>query len=297
MIYTAMEQVRPGVWLVKGENGGRFPYAHSLFLAGESKLLIDTGAGRGLERLAGKADLVILSHYHRDHVSGNDRFAQASFRIHPLDAPGVESAAGFLRLSGMDRLSGEACRELVGQVNFKPTVLDGRITDGERIDLGGLTVRILHTPGHTPGHCAFLVEEYDLVFAADIDLTSFGPWYGNPTSDLEQFRQSIRRLRDLQSALLLTSHSAPVTGTEKVNAGLEAYGAVFDRRESALHALLRRQPLTLEQLIDRKLIFKRHPHPEILYRLFERSMVSKHLESLERRGLIERSDDGLFRAL
>ena len=173
-----MEQILPGVWLVRAENKGRFPFAHSLFLEGAPSLLIDTGAGSGLEPLAGRVDQVLLSHYHRDHVMGNHLFAGAAFKIHRLDAPGVQSLEGFYELSGLGRFPGADYWRLVRQSGFTATSLAGSIEDGMRLDLGAMTVQVLHTPGHTPGHCAFLIEEFEAVFAADIDLTSFGPWYG-----------------------------------------------------------------------------------------------------------------------
>ncbi|HOL17254.1 MAG TPA: MBL fold metallo-hydrolase, partial [Bacillota bacterium] len=271
-----MEQILPGVWLVKAENKGRFPFAHSLFLEGDPNLLIDTGAGSGLAPLSGRVELVLLSHYHRDHVMGNHLFADAAFKIHPLDAPGVQSLEGFLELSGLGRFCGADYWKLVRQSGFTATSLAGSIEDGMRFDLGTMTVQVLHTPGHTPGHCAFLIEEYETVFAADIDLTSFGPWYGNPTSDPASFLKSIQRLRSLKPALLLSSHSSPVRdGLDRCLAG---YAAVIQQREEKLYQALTGGPKTLEQLIDLKLIYGRHPYPEHLFRFFEGNMIEKHLQ-------------------
>ena len=89
-----MEEIRPGVWIIYGENKGRFPFAHSLYLQGKRRVLIDTGAGKSLEKLAGRVDHVCLSHFHRDHVAGNALFADASFRS-ILATPGVDSVEGF----------------------------------------------------------------------------------------------------------------------------------------------------------------------------------------------------------
>lgn len=283
-----MEQVKPGVWLVTADNKGRFPFAHSVYLEGESNLLIDTGAGSSLERLVGRVDRVLLSHYHRDHVMRNDLFSEADFWIHPLDAPGVVSAQGFFELSGLDRTPEEDYWNMVRQSGFRPTEVSGLIEEGRRIDLGSLTVQVLHTPGHTPGHCAFLIEEYEMIFAADIDLTSFGPWYGNPSSDPAQFQCSIQRIRDLKPSLLLTSHSEPVT--TGIARRLSEYADVIDRREEKLYQALQDGPLTLEQLIDRKIIFGRHPDPEQMYRFFEGNMVLKHLQAMMQKGLIRLQD-------
>jgi glyoxylase-like metal-dependent hydrolase (beta-lactamase superfamily II) len=291
-----MEQVRPGVWLVRANNDGRYPFAHSLFLEGEPGLLIDTGAGQNLAQLANRVDRVIISHYHRDHVTDNALFSDASFWIHSLDAPGVTSEQGFFKLSGLGRISGESYWAMVGQSGFTATEVDGCIEEGLRIDLGTMTVRVLHTPGHTPGHCAFLIEEYETIFAVDIDLTSFGPWYGNPTSDPAQFQHSIRRVRDLKPSLLLTSHCEPVRSG--ITRRLSEYAAVIDYREETIYQALKGGPLTLDQLIDQKILYGRHPYPEPVYRFFEGNMVLKHLQSMIQKGLIQLQDQGeLYEAL
>lgn len=287
-----MEEIRPGVWIIYGENRGRFPFAHSLYLEGKRRLLIDTGAGEGLQQLIGRVDHVCLSHFHRDHVAGNDLFAGASFSIHPDDAPGVASAEGFFRLTGLSRFD-ESYWETLNQERFTATAAAAVHNEGDRIDLGGLTLRVLHTPGHTPGHCAFLVEEHNLLFAADIDLSRFGPWYGNDRSDPGQFQQSIERVRSLNAALLITSHSRPVT--EDIDGRLERYGAIIEQRHKRICGLLGTAGLTLEELIDLKPIYRRHPEPVGVYRFFEGNMLKKHLDLLIDRGLVWR-DGALYRA-
>ena len=286
-----MKEIRPGVWFVEAENKGRYPYAHSLYLEGEENLLIDTGAGSVLVELAAKTEQVVLSHYHRDHVTFNYLFSGASFSIHREDAPGVESLEGFLRLSGLGQVGIEAYWKMVRQIDFSATEVDRYHDDGDYFDLGRLKVRVLHCPGHTPGHCGFLVEEYNLIYASDIDLTAFGPWYGNPSSDPDQFRLSIRRLRDLKPELLVTSHNTPVAN--KIDQKLAAYEAVLDQRDEAILAVLKEKPATLEQLAAKKIIYRRHFGQEIL-RFFEKSMISKHLESLLKREMIARSEEGFF---
>jgi len=99
-----VREIRPGIWFIEGENRGRYPFAHSLYVDGEEKILIDTGAGEMLEELSGITGQVVLSHYHRDHVTRNYLFNNAKFFIHRDDAPGVESAEGFYRLSGLNQV-------------------------------------------------------------------------------------------------------------------------------------------------------------------------------------------------
>lgn len=288
-----MEEIRPGVWVVYGENKGRFPFAHSLYLQGEQRALIDMGAGKGLQQLAGKVERVFLSHFHRDHVTAGDLFGGVSCSIHPLDLPGVTSEKGFYQLTGLIEFD-KTYWATLNQERFKPVAVTETHSEGDRIDLGGLTLQVVHTPGHTPGHCAFLVEEYDLLFAADIDLSSFGPWYGNECSDLEQFEHSIKKIRSFDPGCLVSSHSRPLN--DDIDRRLEQYGAVIEERHELIYRLLRREAMTLEQLVDRKLIYRRHPAPAPVYRFFEGNMLKKHLTLLLAEGAIHRTGEGLYAA-
>lgn len=279
-----MLEVKPGIWFIEGENGGRYPYAHSLYLEGDDNILIDTGAGARLETLAEKTGKVLLTHYHRDHVTLNPVFNKSSFAIHEKDAPGVESIEGFYLLSGLDRVDIEAYWKMVRQSGFASTKITHYLEDGDVIENGRFTIKTLHFPGHTAGHCGFLVEEYELIFSADIDLTSFGPWYGNTTSDPDQFRGSIRRLRSLSPKMLITGHSKPTS--RKISEKLIAYESVLDQRDQKIVDELKIQPSTIEQLASRKIIYRRHNGQDVLL-FFEKSMIEKHLNSLINKGIVK----------
>jgi len=281
-------EVRPGIWFIAGENGGRYPYAHSLYIEGDNNILIDTGAGAGLKQLTEKTSHVLLTHYHRDHVTLNPLFHKASFAIHGNDAPGVESLEGFYQLSGLDRVDLEAYWKMVRQSGFVATKIDHYLDDGDVIDTGRFKIKALHLPGHTSGHCGFLLEDYEIVYAADIDLTSFGPWYGNIKSDPDQFRQSIKRLLSLKPKLLLTGHSRPIT--KRISEKLSLYESVLDQREEIIINELKESPLTVEQLAEKNIIYRNHNGRKILF-FFEKVMLNKHLQSLAHRGVVAKLDD------
>lgn len=289
-----MKEIRPGIWFVEGENRGRYPFAHSLFIDGQESLLIDTGVGPALESLVPKTRQVVLSHYHRDHVARNHLFTEASFAIHRDDAPGVENAEDFYRLSGLNQVNIEAYWKMVSQIKFMPTKVDRYLEDGDLIETGKVALKVLHLPGHTPGHCGYFFEEYGFVFATDIDLTVFGPWYGNPVSDLEQFRTSIRKLRALKPELIATGHSMPIE--KNIDRKLADYEEVLDRRDQKILKAITEKPLTLAELTEKKIIYKRHNGQEVL-RYFEEQMVRKHLDSLVKRKMATVTAAGLFSVL
>jgi glyoxylase-like metal-dependent hydrolase (beta-lactamase superfamily II) len=286
-----MKEIRPGIWFIEGENRGRYPYAHSIFIEGDESLLIDTGVGSALEELVPGTRQVVLSHFHRDHVARNHLFKDARFAMHSIDAPGVETAEGFYRLSGLNHFDIEAYWRIVKQIKFTPTRIDRYLDDGDQIDTGKIILKVLHLPGHTSGHCGYLVEEYGFVFATDIDLTDFGPWYGNPDSDPEQFRASIRKLQALNPELIATGHSMP-TGKE-IGRKLARYEAFIDRRDQKIIKALKTKPLTLAELTDKKYIYRRHFGQEVL-RYFEEQMVLKHLNNLIKQGIVVKTDESLY---
>jgi hydroxyacylglutathione hydrolase len=75
-----------------------------------------------------RIERVLETHTHADHVSGHGRFAVehgVPVSIHPL---------------------AEA------EYPFDP------LADGEELQVGGITIRVLHTPGHRPEHCAFVID-------------------------------------------------------------------------------------------------------------------------------------------
>jgi glyoxylase-like metal-dependent hydrolase (beta-lactamase superfamily II) len=289
-----VKEIRPGVWMIEGGNKGRYPFAHSIYVEGDDNLLIDTGAGQHLEEVALKTGQVVLSHYHRDHVTYNHLFKRALFSIHNEDAPGVESISAFFSLSGLSQIDIEAYWKMVNQAAFSATTISRYLQDGDKFDLGRFTLEVLHLPGHTPGHCGFMIRDYNLIFSADIDMTKFGPWYGNPSSDLEKFRQSIRRLRQLDPEVLLTGHSAPIC--KNIEQKLEDYESVLDQRDEAIIKIIKNKPLTLEQLTDHKVIYRHHFGQDVL-RYFEQIMVQKHLVCLENQKLIVCTEQGFYEAL
>lgn len=171
--------------------------------------------------------------------------------------------------------------------------VDRLLTGGEKIDLGNLQLQMVHTPGHTPGHLSFFIPGLKFVYTSDIDLTDFGPWYGNISSIIEDFLHSIEIVRRLQPALLVTSHG-PVY-REAIEERLDNYIAKICQREEAILGYLSEEK-SLEELVDKKIIIWKHPEPQFMYRYFERTMLEKHLSRLMARGKVRKNNDLRYRA-
>ncbi len=288
-----MYEVKPGIFFIQAENRGRYPYSNSLFLKGGTNVLVDTGAGPALNDLPAAPDRVLLSHYHRDHVTFNHLFKGAVFSAHEKDAEGIESREGFYRLSGLDRVDIEAYWKMVKQSDFSATKIESFIGEGQVIGIGPFNLQVIHLPGHTPGHCGFYIDKYNLVYASDLDLTSFGPWYGNPSSDPDQFRASIERVIDMDPGILITGHCKPISSNIKKK--LADYAAVLEQRELALLRALKERPSSLDKLVEKNIIYRKHYGLEVLI-FFERMMIEKHLESLIKREIVIKTEEGLYEA-
>jgi hypothetical protein len=121
------------------------------------------------------------------------------------------------------------------------------------------------------------------MLVVDIDLTRFGPWYGNVVSDIEQFESSIEKVMELSPKTCISSHLLnPVT--ENVQGRLAEFLVAFKSRDERILELVSSGLDSLEKLAMHPTIYPMFPHP--IYYIFEEFMVQKHLERLAKRGLI-----------
>ena len=184
------------VSFIEAEGKGRYPYSNSMLIDDDVRVLIDTGMGQDLAMEIAKdkkIDLVINSHGHEDHVASNNLFRDARICSHRLDAPIIRSVDKLKELYGSTEI--EAKRLIDSMLDelfrLRDSKVDLEFEDGHVFDLGATKLEVIHTPGHSRGHCCFSIPSEKLVFLADVDLSSFGPWYGCLDSDIGQFIESI----------------------------------------------------------------------------------------------------------
>ena len=90
------------------------------------------------------------------------------------------------------------------------------------------TVRAVAAPGHTAGHTVFVIEPDGVVVTGDIDLSSFGPYYGDETSSLDAFEATLEMVEHLEARHYVTyHHKGVVDGHDAFVPAVRAYAAVI----------------------------------------------------------------------
>src|SRR5205814_10289957 len=109
--------------------------------------------------------------------------------------------------------------------------------DGDVFELGGCRVRVIYAPGHTRGHSLFHVEPDDVLYLGDIDLSSFGPYYGDAWSSLADFERTLAMVRAIDARWYATFHHiGMLDGRPAFVERLDRFVAVIGRREERLLA-------------------------------------------------------------
>jgi glyoxylase-like metal-dependent hydrolase (beta-lactamase superfamily II) len=267
-----------------GEKSGKYPDGNQVLVRGADTLAaFDTPlvANRmGSELLA--VDLVILGHVHEDHMAGLHRLPRAQLRVHEADVEAARSWDGLARHYGYRPGVLPGMRKMIEKsFHYTPRPDAEPYADRASWDLGGgVRVTAFHMPGHTSGHCVLLVEPGGIAFIGDIDLSSFGPYYGDATSSLAQFRRTLEAVKDIPAEIWITSHhKGVVRERETFLSLLAAFGSRLDAREAAITEYLEARPSTLDELVEHRFVYPKHLE-ELFYDDAERRVIEQHLEAL-----------------
>ncbi|MFW9920270.1 MAG: MBL fold metallo-hydrolase [Candidatus Thorarchaeota archaeon] len=296
--YSAHIEIVPKVHLIRGKNQGRFPEANALLIDDEILTIVDAGAsldnikktvhdcGHGLEDI----DQIILTHFHVDHkghAAEIMKVADCELICHPLAKKGIETLEGtieFYGIAGHRQFSN--WRHLIDlrlphvTGNYQVTSV---FDDRKPISLGEIELVPIHAPGHTKDHTLFGINGTDIIFLVDIDLTRFGPWYGNAVSEVCAFQDSIRHVIELEPMVGISSHIInPIE--ENLIQRLEQYLAIFKQRENRIIENIKHGINTIEGLSKAPTIYPRIPTDA--YLIFEEFMIEKHIDDMIRTGKV-----------
>ena len=186
--------------------------------------LIETGPRSVVENVfAGLAqhgidhlDWILVTHIHLDHAGAAGtiaaRFPEASVGVHEVGAPHLVDPSKLW--SSASRIYGDDMERLWGGIDPLDESRIHVVKDDDVIDLGGLTLTAVETPGHAYHHHAFLSSEGDL-FAGDAlgvrlpDIGFIRPATPPPEFHLEKAVASIERIRALEPTTLWPTHFGP----------------------------------------------------------------------------------------
>jgi glyoxylase-like metal-dependent hydrolase (beta-lactamase superfamily II) len=196
--------------------------ANTYLLNGSKKILIDPGHDRLLGNVKDNLsklsitlqdiDLIILTHGHPDHVEAVRSFSNshALIAFHETELDFIKTLAPHYDLT-------------MGTTNFEPQLL---LREGELI-VDGLTLQVIHTPGHSPGSiCLYWPREKalftgDVIFYQGIGRTDL------PGGNGQALKESIRRLSRLEVEHLLPGHGEIVSGKALVKSNFSEVQRVW----------------------------------------------------------------------
>ncbi|MGQ0684583.1 MBL fold metallo-hydrolase [Bradyrhizobium sp.] len=281
-----------------GEKNGKYPDANQVIVRGsDTQAAFDTPVvanyiGPEFDR----SDVVILGHVHEDHMAALHRLPNAPIHVHEADLAAAQSWEGLRAAYGSDEsYVADMLARFQRDFFYVPRPDAIGYEDGAVWELGGSRVRAFHMPGHTAGHCVLLVEPEGVAFIGDIDLSGFGPYYGDASSSLADFRRTLARVADIPAKVWVTSHHRGVyTDREHFLRDLAAYTKTLDTREQRLVELLRESPKTPAQLVECRLLYP-PGHQDLWVVDAETRSISAHLREMLGAGKVQVDESGVYR--
>ena len=231
--WFTVESIDENTWAISEYR--HWEETHCYLLCGtESALLIDTGLGIGdlgetVRNLTGLPVLAAVTHAHWDHMGGLRFFDRIA--VHEAEEKWMAGKFPLTDEAVRKALRGRPCcfpRDFEADqyqvFQGTPQII---LTDGMTLNLGNRTVSVLHTPGHSPGHCCFYEADRGYLFTGDLIYSGcLDIFY--PSTDPVRFWESVKRMQKLEVQRILPGHhrldiSADMVG--KVEAGLNCLAA------------------------------------------------------------------------
>lgn len=294
MKITNTELKAEGLRIIRGKNKGSFPYCNTMIVGEREFMVIDPHSLKEeMEKIAKNTLCLFLSHYHTDHTRYHQLFSCEIY------APEKDKKA-FLSLDGLAEHIGikgspfeNLWRERLEKKGSIPKT-DKFYTDGEKFSVDGIEFSAVSLPGHTAGHSGFYVKSFSLLFVTDIDFTTFGPWYGNENSSIEDYLSSLDKILQINADIYITSHERWILRREEVEREVERFRRMIEMRSEIIFDKLK-TPLSLDEILKEKIIYKNSSrNMDFMIAFMERKMIEKHLSLLMKKGMVRKREDGKF---
>lgn len=321
--FPPVEQVAAGVWSVPvrmPENPLRYTLCY-LLLGDAGAIVVDPGwesdAGwadlqRGLAAASLSADRItgiVITHAHIDHHGLSLRLGEASgawIAMHAEEvqnlparigkAVGPDGGRAWLARCGapaemMEEFSADLAEALGLYRLAEPDVL---LNDGEDLDLPGRRIRVVWTPGHTPGHICLHDADHDLLLTGDHLLPRISPNIGltpgTKDSPLTSYLQSLAAMRRFAGAEALPAHEYRFRGiAERAEVLVRHHD---DRAREVLDVVAAAGQPTVWEVAERLTWSRAWEEITGFMRRAALAETAAHVEYLERAGLIKRRASG-----
>ncbi len=206
----------------------RLRFSNAYLVIGSRPILVDTGSHGDMERIEaglaaagigiGDVSLILHTHVHSDHFGNTAavaRGARCPVSYHPADQSLIDRGDnGPLRGIG---LRGRLLARLFRNLAFTPAASDIAAVDGMRLDAFGVAGKVFHTPGHTAGSIAVILDSGDAI----VGDTLMGGYAGGavfPTrpnfhsfaDDLTMAMASLDRVLAATRGTLFVGHGGPL---------------------------------------------------------------------------------------
>jgi len=268
-------------------------WSYVYLVVGKKLAFIDTGLPQYFDdikrhvtdlghRLQG-VSLIINTHVHGDHVGCNKALkdiCRAKLAVHELDAEYIEDPERYLK-DTFRHISPST--EYVGEAKCWKDKVDIYLMDGDTLELDGITLEVVHTPGHTQGSICLYDQERKILFSGDAlqgttaFVKEFGPVTGLYT-DLDAYIRSIQRLLNLDVDMILPGHPDIIKNSDvrkELENCLERVSYINDK----IVQNLQKTEMTLEKLTETLGI----PVDE-----WNLTSIESHLKSLLNKGLVKK---------
>jgi len=264
-------------------------------------VLIDTGiSSKYLNTIVDKFQIkkVIFTHWHEDHIAGSDLLDNCIFMCHPNDKSVIEDIYKIYHLYGYNESPPDDLINYLNKYDLKNTNITETIENNDVIKIGEkIVLKVIHTPGHSSGHCCFYEETLKFAFLSDMAMPGSGPWYGGMDSSLIEYENSIKKIMNLDINIAAFSHYGIIKETKIINDIInEQKSIIQERDEQILSNISEKSPITSNDLWKKNLIYEGTADYEQPLILSEKIMIEKHFEKFLKNGLIEPKRNGFILA-